>query len=355
MVDENGGSRAPRYIVTVSKRSVVQKCCKRRGSVPRLRARRGEGTAFEPRLNRVSWKRNGLMISDSQSISWIRKTFSFLAMLALLLLCSGCFCSMVVYHCDENCYDEIRILERRIDFSQDGKSLSVYLKKQTTSRRDPFHDPIRYHNHSNPVGKWQKVSVDEATHTYPLTSPEANAVLKEFLVISDAKVRTCRGFVKNVFGGSDATMSSDRALLPILFIDSIIDSKRKPGAVGIGSCTLHIHPDDFKYLSRPFVLGSYTQADRVNGWEYSFMIPYKLEGDRCYAYSPKEDLICKHLNWWRKRPNASRTVWKVVLLPPAFVLDVATSPLQLVLYYFIFRPLEKLCHAPRESIEKMYS
>ena len=278
-----------------------------------------------------------LHASAPKSSSWIRKAFGFLAMLVLLLLCSGCFCSMVVYNCDENCHEEIIILERRVDFSQDGKSLSVYLKKQTTSRRDPFGNP------RDPVGKWQKVSVEEANHTYSLTSPEANAVLKKFRVIPNTEVPVWWRFYMQDFGFPHATRSSAGTFLPLLI--------RKSEAAGTGFQTLFIHPDDFEYLSGPFVLGSFDIAGR---YELSLMIPYKQEGDYYYAYSPKEDLIGVPIK--TRRPNASRTVWKVVLLPPAFVLDVVTSPLQVVAYIFIFRPLNKqLCYAPRESSEKMYS
>ena len=252
----------------------------------------------------------------SKSSSWIRKAFGFLAMLALLLLCSGClFCSVADDLCNK-CYEDIKILERRADFSQDGKSLSVCLKKRTTSRRDPFNI-------------CQKVSEEESTQVYPLTIPQTNAVLKEFLIIPDKK--SCWYEENHRFQMVDiekkmdneamcrphAKMSSDGLFLPASFIYP----ERKAGADGVFYFALSIHPDDLKYLSGPFVLRNYTSNDD------SLVIPYKRKGDWCYAYSPKEDLIGVKET---RRSNTSRTVWKVIFLPPAFVLDVVTSPLQVV-------------------------
>jgi hypothetical protein len=251
----------------------------------------------------------------SKSISWIRKTFGFLSMLAMLLLCNGCLIfSSEAEHLCYKCYEDIKILERRAEFSQDGKSLSVYLKKRTTSRRDPFNI-------------WQKVYEEEATQVYPLTTPQTSAVLKKILIIPDKKCReSCRFRMVDFEKKKDneamcrphAKTSSDGLFLPASF-ESLI---QRTGADDVVDAILTIHPDDLKYLSGPFVVRSHTYNND------SLVIPLKMERDCCYAYSPKEDLIgAKEIY---RRPNTSQTVWKVILRPPAFVLDVVTSPLQIV-------------------------
>ena len=243
----------------------------------------------------------------------VRKTFCFLAMFVLLMVCNGCFTYSAIGFCDQ-CGNDIRIIERQGKLSEDGKSLSVYLKKRTDYCRDPF-------------GIWKGSKIEESTHVYPLTKPEPNSIQKEFLVMfydqTSERVRL-HGFETKyeheTIGKTQGVVDYDRLVLPVFHI--------YPMTPRAGSndnySTIRIRPDDFHYLSHPFVWLS------LNVYKHNtLVIPYKLEDNICYAYLPKENLIgTKKIIG---KPNLSRYMWKVVFIPPSVVLDIVTSPVQAVL------------------------
>lgn len=242
-----------------------------------------------------------------------RKAFCFLVMFVLLMACNGCFTHSAILFCDK-CSDDIRIIERQGKLSEDGKSLSVYLKKRTDYCRDPF-------------GIWKGSKIEESTHVYPLTKPEPNSIQKEFLVMfydqTSERVRL-HGFETKyeheTIGKTQGVVDYDRLVLPAFHI--------YPMTPRAGSndnySTIRIRPDDFHYLSHPFVWLS------LNVYKHNtLVIPYKLEDNICYAYLPKENLI--GMKKLIGKPNLSRYMWKVVFIPPSVVLDIVTSPVQAVL------------------------
>ena len=99
------------------------------------------------------------------------KLFFFPSLLILLLLCNGCFTYGTTRFCGRM-HNEIQILERRGELSNDGQHLIVHMKKQTNYCRDPFKI-------------WRGSFVEESTHVYSLTTPEPDALRKEFLIILD--------------------------------------------------------------------------------------------------------------------------------------------------------------------------
>ena len=95
-----------------------------------------------------------------------REMFQLLSMLVLLMVCNGCFTYTAESIC-LRCHDDIQIIERRGDLSNDQKSLSIHLKKRRDYCRDPF-------------GIWKGSIVEEETHVYSLTRPESLADIQQF-------------------------------------------------------------------------------------------------------------------------------------------------------------------------------
>ena len=228
--------------------------------------------------------------------------------LSLLMVCNGCFTIETSRFC-ERCHDDIRILERHGEISKDGTSLSVYLKKQTDFYRDPFKI-------------WTESIVEESSHVYPLTAPEPGSIRKEFVVIfrnDDGRLHSKSFGIKS---NSEAlSHSNQKEKIDCLSFPSFhIYPMERKGSFDHYS-TIDIHPDDLPLLSHPFVWEAFGRY--VNN---SFVIPYKLENNVCHAYVPKVDLVGQRE--MLGRPNMVCSVLKVVLLPPAFVMDVVTSPIQ---------------------------
>ena len=248
------------------------------------------------------------------------------SMLLLLLLCNGCFTTGVSDLCGR-IHNEIEVLERRGEVSNDGQHLEVYLKKQTTYCRPPFR---------------KRRVVEESTHVYSLTTPEPGALQKEFLLslkddkgqrihlqsyeITDGQDEITDGQETAI--GQNEEVNLGRLILPRV----VIYPCRREGTRDIYS-TLSIHPDDAHFLTQPFVWESFHWYQ-----DNTLVIPYQQEGDILKAYCPKEDLIGP------KQHRVQETIgaWALfaVLTPPALVLDVVTFPVQCVAFYVAFQNMD---------------
>ena len=245
-----------------------------------------------------------------------RKAFCFLAMFVLLMVCNGCFTYVAESIC-YRCHDDIQIIERRGEVSNDGKRLSIYLKKRTDYCRDPF-------------GIWKGSIEEEGTYEYPLTSPEPHAVLKQFPVVLDDNC-TLRASMQplEVKNGKEAEAKEvndadyNPLILPLLQqVEPVFEIH------GQKNDTIRIHPDDLPFLSRPFVYkywGYYSC--------YKLVIPYKQENGIYYMYLPKKGLISP--SKMPKKPNIGTQILKTLLIPPAMLLDVLTFPVQAI--YVVYR------------------
>ena len=242
----------------------------------------------------------------------VRTAFHFLAMLVLLMVCNGCFTSIANNIC-YRCHDDIQIIERHGELSNDQKSLSIHLKKRRDYCRDPF-------------GIWKGSIEEEETHVYPLTRPESVANHKQFSVVLDTNAERISFQHLEVTDEKDAEHRDffeadyNRLIFPVF-------NQVKPvfeRVVAKDDCTICIHPDDLPFISRPF--GS-------NYWYYSppkyrLVIPYKLEGNVCYVYLPKKGLITP--SKVRNKPNTSAYILEIFLKTPAVLLDVVTFPIQFI-------------------------
>ncbi len=256
------------------------------------------------------------------------KILRFLAMLVLLMACNGCFTYVAESIC-YRCHDDIQIIERHGELSNDQKSLSIHLKKRRDYCRDPF-------------GIWKGSIEEEETHVYPLTSPESHTGLKQFSVILDnnAERISCQHF--EVKDEKDAermdVLGADynRLILPVL--KQVMPVFEIDGAMD--DCSMRIHPDDLPFISRPFVYEYRRLTDygmihpivfrywRDSPHYYRLVIPYKQESNVRYVYLPGKSLITP--SKVPNKPNTSTYILEVLFIPPAVILDVLTFPIQFI-------------------------
>ena len=235
-----------------------------------------------------------------------------LSMLVLLMVCNGCFTYTAESIC-QRCHDDIQIIERHGELSNDQKSLSIHLKKRRDYCRDPF-------------GIWKGSIVEEENHVYPLTSPESLADIQRFSFILDNNAERISFQHFEVKDEKDAECGDvfeadyNRLIFPVV-------KQVKPvfeGVVAKDECTICIHPDDLPFIFRPFVY-NYWYSSPPN---YRLVIPYKQVGNVCYVYLPRKGLVTPPNV--RNKPNTSAYILEVLFIPPAVILDVLTFPIQFI-------------------------
>jgi len=111
---------------------------------------------------------------------------------------------------------------------------------------------------------------------------------------------------------------------------------------------IKLHPDDFPLFFTPFRV-TYSKSNKLKRFYYEkllmnydymrfnyqeLMIPYKIEGNDLYAYSassiiPNWRLLSLNPEKYRDA-NVSTYLFSCVLVPPAFVIDVALLPINLI-------------------------
>ena len=215
----------------------------------------------------------------------------------------------------ERCYEDTYILERRCEWSQDGKSFAVHCRKRLDYCRDPF----KINSGSEEI---------TVSHIYSLTTPEADATLYRLKFVPDINER--RIGISEAFADikSGETLSKEekvdynRLALPRIL----------PGQLNSSQVTIHVHPDDVPLFQKPFLVQSI------------LAIPYKMEGDICHFYVPKENLVSERNSW--HRPNAPQKKLKLLLKPPAAILDIVTSPVQLCIVVLDILTGANICPYP---------
>ena len=235
-----------------------------------------------------------------------------LSMLVLLMVCNGCF----TYYAESiclRCHDDIQIIERHGELSNDQKSLSIHLKKRRDYCRDPF-------------GIWKGSIVEEKTHVYSLTRPESLADMKQFSVVLDNHAERISFQHLEVMDEKDAECRDvfdadyNRLIFPVFNQVKLVFER----VVANDECTIRIHPDDLPFISRPFVYNHWYSSPP----NYRLVIPYKLEGNVCYVYLPRKGLVTP--SNVPNKPNTSAYILEVFLIPPAVILDVLTFPVQFI-------------------------
>ncbi len=91
--------------------------------------------------------------------------------------------------------------------------------------------------------------------------------------------------------------------------------------------------EDMPECYKPFIIRIQPSSKGLFYWDDVLVIPYKQEGNRFYVYVAGEDwkarrvLCCQHLGTYYEA-NVSTWLCRAVIVPPAFVIDVVTFPLQ---------------------------
>lgn len=243
--------------------------------------------------------------TDITRLSHLASRSGLIAILALSLCCCGCFS----HRAELYCYDfreHSHILEKRGELAPDGKNFTVHLKKRIDYRRISF-------------GKFDGSVEQSVSHEYSLTRPEPDAK-RLVLKLEPSPVNRCRIIKMNTSGHLLAKEANYNLLhLPEIYCSySMMSYLRNPKIKESSEQFLiHIHPDDIPLLTKPILLpGGHT-------W---LAIPYKMDGNLCHFYIPKEDLVTE---FGENVPNGSQTVMRIILMPPAIVLDILTSPVQI--------------------------
>ena len=251
-----------------------------------------------------------MQVHDTEEL--FRKVFHFLSTLVLVMVCNGCFTWTAESICDR-CHDDIQIIERHGELSNDQKSLSIHLKKRRDYCRDPF-------------GIWKGSIEEEETYVYPLTRHESFADLEQFSVVLDTDAERISfqhlevKDEKEAEGRDVFEADYNRLIFPVL-------NQAKPvfeRVVTKDECTICIHPDDLPFISHPFVYKHWYSSPP----KYRLVIPYKQVGNVCYVYLPRKGIITP--SKVRNKPNTSAYILEIFLKTPAVLLDVLTFPIQFI-------------------------
>ena len=241
-------------------------------------------------------------------------------LMLLWAFCSGCFTGAVDSFCDR-CHEDVHILERRCEWSEDGKTLAVYCRK----RIDYCYDPFRLFAGSKE---------ESTTHIYSLTTPGPDDKLCCWLLVPTTQKRQLRvGYDSYDFlevkEGKEFEpeqllrnkVDYNHLLLPSIQPPSYQWAENLPETYSV-----IVHPDDLPLFQKPFL---------VSRGGCFLVIPYKIEENVCWFYVPKDQFFSgtDHYNI----STTSQSVFKTLLMPPAIVLDVITSPIQFCIFitYFI--------------------
>ncbi len=249
-----------------------------------------------------------MLNNDFTRVTHWANSLGVLAILLLSLCCCGCFSDRAELYC-EKYKDRTNILEKRGELAPDGKNFTVHLRKRMDYRRISF-------------GEFDGSVEQSVSHEYSLTRPEPDAK-RLVLKLDPSAENRCRMFQVNK-SGWHFVKEVDYSLLDLPFIECNSYSmelyenypKIKESSEQL---LIRIHPDDIPLLMKPFLF-------KLGFYHRSLAIPYKMDGNLCHFYIPKEDLATEYD---KSTPNGSQTVMRIILMPPAIVLDILTSPVQI--------------------------
>jgi hypothetical protein len=201
-------------------------------------------------------------------------------------------------------------IERDGSFSAEDKTMSITATSRKRYQYMPFTDWAF-------LSKPQKESA-----TYSLTSPPDDAELFQWEVIPTNN--TTWQFDKRSWDIPQLPVEDSNAfILPVLHPkQNQNDSPQKYQLHTQNSSvtTVFIHSDEIDYFSKPFLLLSPKNR-------FKLLIPYKIEDNLYYLYSPKDSGILFNDTG---KLNFAGAFWTVLLIPPACVLDIVLSPFEIL-------------------------
>ena len=154
-------------------------------------------------------------------------------------------------------------------------------------------------------------------------------------------------------------VTENRRLVLDDVVPYIIPRHEMPDGVNIekvNAIEVRVHPDDLRYLSKPFIIKCSYNIYKKGQLMYVFsgdlphksffvMYPYKIDGKHYSLYTDakmNEYLHGQGIDEYRFTPNAGSYLTMALLLPPAVVIDVVTLPIQAAVFYYICLAMDNL-------------
>ena len=224
-----------------------------------------------------------------------------LKIIVLLILELGAFyvgpCTNYLRKIFYRIYSADVVIARQGNLSMEQRTLTLSMTTRTHFCYEPF-----MFSHFD-------YGIKKHTVVYSLDSPPENARLSEHRIVID---HTAERFGEMQWSALDDHSSQQT---PPHFPTMSPDNFKS---------IIHIHPDDFHYLEKPFLVQSGNRYQTFCNLE----IPYKHSNGIYYVYSPldSDDFFRQYLN---RRPNLATRFWQFILMPPALILDMILLPLLL--------------------------
>ena len=262
-----------------------------------------------------------------------RHTWCFLAIVLLSIWGNGCCTLGVIDACRSLFGTEHAIKEREVVSVETENNLVINIEECITKKYLPLdRSPLK--------------SVNRMQMVFPLDKVPENAKSYHFKLEPDAAPRF--RVVKSTFESvhtvdGNYTKHTDSPLLLACF--------HLPEGQSLTTDSpniMKLHPDDCQFFFTPFRV-TYSKSNKLKRVFYEemlhdydrtrfnyqeLMIPYKIAGNDLYAYSassllPNWRLLSLEPEKYRDA-NVSTYLFSCVLVPPAFVIDVALLPIQLI-------------------------
>lgn len=249
------------------------------------------------------------------------------ALMSLSCICgSGCCTTQAIMSASEHYRNEHFLTERIGYISEDNGSLVINVGIDTC------------HKHLFISNKRTHKDIE---YTFSLYSPPKNANIYIFDVVDlgardqKYKYQPCQWNVKYVNDdGHYRQVNTDKSFLLKEYM--VTSGQHEEGHFSKHFKQFYVHSDDRIELHKPFMVYSQPFMNKPHlGACHNFMIPYKCEGNRFYAYSVgnlerNNCLVSKNASLGHGM-NCSTVACGIILTPPALVLDVVTLPFQAVL------------------------
>ena len=256
-------------------------------------------------LTCMSWNNTALA---SLLHSEIKSILLLILAVSLCISSTGCCTIFTKGECGK-CVENSWHIERDGSFSAEDKTMSITATSRKRYQYMPFTD-------------WAFLSKPrKESATYSLTSPPDDAELFQWEVIPTNN--TTWQFDKRSWNIPHLPVEDPNAfILPVLHPkqnqnDSPQYQLHTPNA---SVTTVFIHSGEIDYFSKPFLL--LAPKNR-----FKLLIPYKIEDNLYYLYSPKDsDILFNDTG----KLNFAGAFWTVLLVPPACVLDIVLSPFEIL-------------------------
>ncbi|MBQ6474213.1 MAG: hypothetical protein IJJ33_19660 [Victivallales bacterium] len=250
-----------------------------------------------------------------------KKCLWLFAAMLMTLLWSGCCTVRTNKFCD-NCYKRCEVVERRGNLSEDGKTFSLYCKTRLEYRHNPFTKKVKFKEKEN-------------TFVFPLTAPAKEQDKRTLMLILSPSLKVSSleilHYGINAQHNKDANNRQTRDNVDYNQLDLPL-FRRYGRCVGTRGGNgiykydepIRVRPEDLHVFAKPFVIQEIPVDPRPR-----LALPYLMEDNVCHYYLAPDESSLLRTSWVMS--SLPGNLMRMVLLPPAVVVDVITSPIQLVI------------------------